>query len=68
MKDMLARDEGSICFISSEAAIRSIGNMVPYSVTKNCHARAWTIAGRTDARYFGARQQLHAGDDCNRIG
>ena len=34
MKDMLARDEGSICFISSEAAIRSIGNMVPYSVTK----------------------------------
>jgi NAD(P)-dependent dehydrogenase (short-subunit alcohol dehydrogenase family) len=34
MKDMLARDEGSIVFISSEAAIRSIGNMVPYSVTK----------------------------------
>lgn len=34
LKDMLARDEGSICFISSEAAIRSIGNMVPYSVTK----------------------------------
>lgn len=34
MKEMLARDEGSICFISSEAAIRSIGNMVPYSVTK----------------------------------
>ena len=25
---------GSIVFISSEAAIRSIGNMVPYSVTK----------------------------------
>lgn len=35
MKDMLARDEGAICFISSEAAIRSIGNMVPYSVTKS---------------------------------
>lgn len=34
MKDMLARNEGSIVFISSEAAIRSIGNMVPYSVTK----------------------------------
>ena len=34
MKDMLARDEGSVVFISSEAAIRSIGNMVPYSVTK----------------------------------
>jgi NAD(P)-dependent dehydrogenase (short-subunit alcohol dehydrogenase family) len=34
MKEMLARNEGSICFISSEAAIRSIGNMVPYSVTK----------------------------------
>lgn len=34
LKDMLARNEGAICFISSEAAIRSIGNMVPYSVTK----------------------------------
>ena len=34
MKDMLARNDGSIVFISSEAAIRSIGNMVPYSVTK----------------------------------
>jgi short-subunit dehydrogenase len=34
MKDMLKRDDGSIVFISSEAAIRSIGNMVPYSVTK----------------------------------
>jgi NAD(P)-dependent dehydrogenase (short-subunit alcohol dehydrogenase family) len=34
MKDMLARNEGSIVFISSEAAIRSIGNMTPYSVTK----------------------------------
>jgi NAD(P)-dependent dehydrogenase (short-subunit alcohol dehydrogenase family) len=34
MKDMLARDEGSIVFISSEAGIRSIGNMTPYSVTK----------------------------------
>ncbi|SDN04261.1 SDR family NAD(P)-dependent oxidoreductase [Ensifer sp. YR511] len=34
MKEMLARDDGSIAFISSEAAIRSIGNMVPYSVTK----------------------------------
>jgi NAD(P)-dependent dehydrogenase (short-subunit alcohol dehydrogenase family) len=33
-KDMLARNSGSVCFISSEAAIRSIGNMVPYSVTK----------------------------------
>jgi len=35
MKDMLTRNEGSIVFISSEAAIRSIGNMVPYSVTKS---------------------------------
>lgn len=34
LKDMLARNEGSVCFISSEAAIRSIGNMTPYSVTK----------------------------------
>lgn len=34
MKDMLARNDGSIVFISSEAAIRSIGNMTPYSVTK----------------------------------
>lgn len=34
MRDMLARNEGSIVFISSEAAIRSIGNMIPYSVTK----------------------------------
>ncbi len=34
LKDMLARNSGAICFISSEAAIRSIGNMVPYSVTK----------------------------------
>lgn len=34
LKDMLASNEGSVCFISSEAAIRSIGNMVPYSVTK----------------------------------
>lgn len=34
MKEMLKRNEGSIVFISSEAAIRSIGNMVPYSVTK----------------------------------
>jgi len=34
MKDMLKRNEGSVVFISSEAAIRSIGNMVPYSVTK----------------------------------
>lgn len=34
IKDMLARNEGSIVFISSEAAIRSIGNMVPYSTTK----------------------------------
>ena len=36
-KDMLARDEGSICFISSEAAIRSIANMVPFPGYKNCH-------------------------------
>src|SRR5690606_17309585 len=35
MKDMLARDEGSVVFISSEAAVRSIGNMTPYSVTKS---------------------------------
>jgi short-subunit dehydrogenase len=34
MKEMLARNDRSIIFISSEAAIRSIGNMVPYSVTK----------------------------------
>lgn len=34
LQAMLARNEGSVCFISSEAAIRSIGNMVPYSVTK----------------------------------
>ncbi|MEX0347396.1 MAG: SDR family NAD(P)-dependent oxidoreductase [Rhizobiaceae bacterium] len=34
MKDMLDRNEGSICFISSEAAVRSIGNMIPYSTTK----------------------------------
>lgn len=34
MKEMLARDDGSIVFISSEAAIRSIGNMIPYSTTK----------------------------------
>ncbi len=35
MKDMLARNEGSVAFISSEAAIRSIGNMTPYSTTKS---------------------------------
>lgn len=35
MKDMLTRDSGAILFISSEAAIRSIGNMTPYSVTKS---------------------------------
>lgn len=34
MKDMFERDEGSIIFISSEAALRSIGNMIPYSTTK----------------------------------
>lgn len=34
MKDMLKGNDGSIVFISSEAAVRSIGNMVPYSVTK----------------------------------
>ena len=34
MKDMLAANTGSICFISSEAAVRSIGNMIPYSTTK----------------------------------
>ncbi|MDZ4394455.1 SDR family oxidoreductase [Cypionkella sp.] len=34
LKDMLARNLGSVCFISSEGAIRSIGNMTPYSVTK----------------------------------
>lgn len=34
LKDMLARNSGAVCFISSEAAIRSIGNMTPYSVTK----------------------------------
>jgi NAD(P)-dependent dehydrogenase (short-subunit alcohol dehydrogenase family) len=35
MKKMLERNEGSIVFIASEAAIRSIGNMIPYSVTKS---------------------------------
>ena len=35
MKDMLSRNDGSVLFISSEAAIRSIGNMTPYSVTKS---------------------------------
>ena len=35
MKKMLDRNEGSIVFIASEAAIRSIGNMIPYSVTKS---------------------------------
>lgn len=35
MKDMLERGEGSIVFIASEAAVRSIGNMVPYSTTKS---------------------------------
>ncbi len=34
MKDMLEADTGSVCFISSEAAVRSIGNMIPYSTTK----------------------------------
>lgn len=35
MKDMLARNNGSIVFIASEAAVRSIGNMTPYSTTKS---------------------------------
>lgn len=35
MKDMLERNSGSIVFIASEAGVRSIGNMVPYSVTKS---------------------------------
>jgi NAD(P)-dependent dehydrogenase (short-subunit alcohol dehydrogenase family) len=35
MKDMLERNSGSVLFISSEAAVRSIGNMTPYSVTKS---------------------------------
>ncbi len=35
MKKMLDKNEGSIVFIASEAAIRSIGNMIPYSVTKS---------------------------------
>lgn len=35
LKDMLDRNSGSIVFISSEAAIRSIGNMTPYSTTKS---------------------------------
>lgn len=35
LRDMLDRDSGSIVFIASEAAIRSIGNMVPYSTTKS---------------------------------
>jgi NAD(P)-dependent dehydrogenase (short-subunit alcohol dehydrogenase family) len=34
MRRMLNRNAGSVVFISSEAAIRSIGNMVPYSTTK----------------------------------
>jgi len=37
MKDMLERDSGSICFIASEGAVRSIGNMTPYSVTKTAY-------------------------------
>lgn len=35
MQKMLERDSGSILFIASEAAVRSIGNMTPYSVTKS---------------------------------
>ncbi len=35
LSDMLDRNSGSIVFIASEAAIRSIGNMVPYSTTKS---------------------------------
>ena len=35
MKDMLKCDEGSVVFIASEAAVRSIGNMTPYSTTKS---------------------------------
>lgn len=34
MKEMNDKDEGSICFIASEAAARPIGNMIPYSTTK----------------------------------
>lgn len=34
LRRMLDRNSGSVVFISSEAAIRSIGNMVPYSTTK----------------------------------
>lgn len=35
LKDMLNRNSGSVVFIASEAAVRSIGNMVPYSTTKS---------------------------------
>lgn len=34
MKDMLSRNSGSIVFISSEAAIRSLPHMIHYSTTK----------------------------------
>ncbi|WP_136443726.1 SDR family NAD(P)-dependent oxidoreductase [Pacificoceanicola onchidii] len=34
LQGMLERNDGSVVFISSEAAVRSIGNMVPYSTTK----------------------------------
>ncbi len=34
LKDMLARNSGSILFISSDAAIKAIPWMVPYSMTK----------------------------------
>lgn len=35
MREMLAKNDGSVVFIASEAAIRSIGNMTPYSTTKS---------------------------------
>ncbi len=34
LRDMLARDDGSVVFISSEAALRSLGHLVHYSTTK----------------------------------
>ena len=34
LRDMLARDDGSVVFISSEAALRSLPHLVHYSTTK----------------------------------
>ena len=60
MKDMLEANSGSICFISSEAAVRSIGNMVPYSTTKTAILGPLAQLGRTYTRHEPASHQLHA--------